>query len=149
VERIAHPRTEHRLVKLREGLAGFIALVLCACGTTQGTEHATPAVIVSADAISRSALQQAIVSMLGKPVTLADDALTHESVLTIERTAARDPSGRRIESRDTALPDTFRLIQRATQCILVHEATHKESVLRGVKCRAVEQQSPPSARPGA
>jgi hypothetical protein len=140
-------------VKLREGLAGFIALALCACahptqGATEGTEHAA-AVIVSADASSRSALQQAIVSMLGKPVTLADDALTRDSMLTIERTVARDPSGRRIESRDAALPDVFRLIQRGTQCVLIHEATHRESVLRGVKCRAVEQQSPPSARPGA
>jgi len=92
------------------------------------------AVIVNATMASRAELQRAVSSIVGAPVTLADDALTRASTLTIERTPMRDPSGRRIEAREIDPPHLFRLVKRGTSCVLIHERTQQEVVLRETEC---------------
>jgi hypothetical protein len=127
-------RTERELMLARKGSLGLALLaLLCACAATEGTEDQA-AVIVSPNAVSRAALQQAVSSMLGKSVLLSDDALTKESTLIIERAAARDPSGRKIEARGAPEPDVLRLVKRDGACVLIHESSKNVTVLQGVTC---------------
>jgi len=61
---------------------------------------------------SRAELAQAVSSALnGAPVTLADDALTQDSLLIIERAHPRDASGVPLSGRDLDKPEHFRLGQ--------------------------------------
>ena len=112
-----------------------IALSLSSCAATSAGAEQRDAVIVTPTAASRASLQQAVSKLVGQPVTLADDALTRASSLTIERTVARDPSGRRIEARETAMPQSVRLVRRGDACVLIHDASRAEVVLNDVACR--------------
>jgi hypothetical protein len=123
-------------MSLRHGFTASVAVLLSACAVSSDGAEQRAAVIVSPDAASRESLRQAVASLLGKPVTLADDALTQDSSLTIDRSAARDPSGRKIEVRETAMPDTFQLVRRGSACVLIHDGTKREAELSGVKCEA-------------
>ena len=125
-------------MKARTSASALIALLLSACATSNGAEqHA--AVIDAPNAASRAALQQAVAKLVGHPVALADDALTRESSLTIERAAARDPSGRRIDARETSMPESVTLVQRGSACILIHDKTKEEVTLSGVTCTAQQR----------
>jgi len=119
------------------GASVAIALSLSSCAATSEGAEQRDAVIVTPNAASRAALQQAVAKLVGQPVTLADDALTRASSLTIERTAARDPSGRRIEARETAMPQSVRLVKRGSSCVLIHDASGAEVVLNDVACQPV------------
>ena len=121
---------------LRAGLGVLAAFSLSACAAPPESIEHPAAVIVAPNAASRATLQQAVSKLVGRPVTLADDALTRESTLTIERTGARDPSGRRIEVRETTMPESLRLVQRGAACVLIHDATKQEIMLNGVSCKA-------------
>ena len=114
-----------------------IALSLSSCAATSEGVEQRDAVIVTPNAASRASLQQAVAKLVGQPVTLADDALTRASSLTIERTAARDPSGRRIETRETAMPQSVRLVKRGSSCVLIHDASSADVVLNNVACQPV------------
>ena len=122
----------------RTSASALIALLLSACATSNGAEQHS-AVIVTPDAAARAALQQAVAKLVGRPVTLADDALTRQSTLTIERAAAHDPSGRRIEARETSMPQSLTLVQRGSACVLIHDSTKQEVSLDGVNCKARPQ----------
>ena len=72
-------------------------------------------------------LAQAVSSLLnGASVTLADDALTHDSELIIEKART---------GRDLDKPEHFRLVKQANQCALVHERTGRRVTLAGTACR--------------
>jgi hypothetical protein len=117
----------------------WMSIVLCACALpSAGTEDAA-AVIEAPTAATRAELQRSVNSLLGKNVMLGDDALTQSSVLVIDRTVARDPTGRRIEARDTQPPDRLRLVKRGADCVLINESTQQEVVLRNVTCKKAIQ----------
>src|SRR5205814_6391888 len=83
----------------------LLAALLASCaspGATRLPDDAKPAVIVEPGVRSRAALLQAVTDLLGgaRPL-LADDALTRESTLIIERM--------RLEGRDRGVPEHFRL----------------------------------------
>jgi hypothetical protein len=116
-----------------------VALVLIAGAAVGGCalsneSSATDALIVNPTDASRAELASTVNAALGKQVTLADDALTRTSTMTIERTPIRDASGRRIEVREREGPELFRLIKRGTQCVLIQERTGREFVLRSATC---------------
>lgn len=117
---------------MRSLAAGAIALVLCACALSAA--ESTPAVITSTNAASRAMLQQTVSTLLGRRVTLADDALTRDSTLVVERTVARDPSGNRIEAAERSGPETIRLVRRGNECVVIHERTQNTATLSGVTC---------------
>ena len=73
----------------------------------------------------------------GVPVTLADDALTKESTLVIERARQRDPSGLPAQGRETAKPERFRLVKIGSDCVLVHEASGQHFVLQDTTCSPI------------
>jgi hypothetical protein len=109
-------------------------LALAACGTLRAEADA-PAVIIHPTADSRAALLRAVVTALdGAQVTLADDALTHESILLIERARRLDPSGLLANGRELGMPERFRLVKSGGQCVLVHERSGRRAVLAATEC---------------
>lgn len=114
--------------------ATALVLGMNACAMSSEASD-SPAKIVMPTAASRAELKQAVEKALSMtPVTLADNALTRESTLTIERQQARDPSGRRIDAREVERPELFRLVKRGSDCVLIHERTQTRTVLRSTRC---------------
>jgi hypothetical protein len=124
-----------RCLRLVAGaLTAPLVLAISACAMSNEVSD-VPAKIVGPTAESRAELQRAVSKALdGMPVTLADDALTRESILTIERQQARDSSGQRIDAREIERPELFRLVKRGSDCVLVHEQTLTRTTLRSTRC---------------
>ena len=94
-----------------------------------------PARIVDPTDASRAALQKAVTAALhGVDVTLADDALTNSSLLTIEPKAHRDPEGNKAMGRDLGTPVQFRLVKHGMQCFLVLQSSGAKWPLRDTTC---------------
>ncbi len=72
----------------------------------------------------------------GAAVQLADDALVHESVLSIEPLLYRDAQNNRIMGRDTGAPTQFRLLKHGDDCILERIDTQRRWVLADTRCTA-------------
>ena len=84
---------------------------------------------------SRAELAQAVSDGLnGASVTLADDALTRDSRLIIERAHPRDAIGVPLSGRDRDKPEIFRLVKSGERCVLVHERTGKRTTLASTHC---------------
>jgi len=119
-------------------IRGVFAALLASCATPAGlrSENASegvPAVIVDPTPQSRAALLQAVAGALnGAQPLLADDALTRESTLLVER--------RLLEGRDRVAPEKFRLLLIDARCVLVHETSGKRAVLAGTTCAAAPVQ---------
>jgi hypothetical protein len=95
------------------------AAVQAACGTLAAQEQ--PAVVAMPTAASRAELERAVSAAFGgQSVTLADDALTRDSVLLIERRTPPGPQGRIATGRTLEAPERFRLVLRGGRCLLVH-----------------------------
>lgn len=106
---------------------------LLACGAlllTQSCASAqaqVAAVIDKPTKESRAELAQAVSRMLnGAPVRLADDALSRDSALIIEKAHS---------GRDLDKPEHFRLVKAGNQCMLVHERTGQRVTLAATTCR--------------
>jgi hypothetical protein len=67
-------------------------------------------------------------------VRLADDALTAESTLVIERASHRDARGLPIQGRELGLPERFHLVKSGGACVLVHERTGRRFPLERTEC---------------
>ena len=70
----------------------------------------------------------------GQPVTLADDALTRESVLTIERRTPPGEQGRAATGRTLEAPARLNLVLRGERCFLVRAADGREWELSEARC---------------
>jgi hypothetical protein len=70
----------------------------------------------------------------GQPVTLADDALTRESVLTIERRTPPGEQGRAATGRTLDVPTRLNLVLRGSRCFLVSAADGREWELNETRC---------------
>jgi hypothetical protein len=109
------------------------ALPPAACGTLAAQEQ--PAVIAAHTAESRAELTSVVSTAFnGQPVTLADDALTRESVLTIERSTPPGPQGRAATGRTLEAPERLNLVLRGQRCFLVREADGREWELTQARC---------------
>jgi hypothetical protein len=114
-------------------VAALTMLSACAGGVAQGE---TPAVIDAPTDESRAALVAAVSTALNRTsVTLADDALTREDVLIVERVRPRDARGIPFGGRDLDRPEHFRLVKAGDKCILVRERTDARQVLAATRCR--------------
>jgi hypothetical protein len=100
----------------------LVILLLSACAAAQPD---VPARIDPSTPESRAALAKAASAALNAPVTLADDALTRDSVLVVEK---------RRTDRDLGRPERFQLIKAGRDCILVHEGTKKRTRLASTTC---------------
>jgi len=111
-----------------------VSQLLCAC-TSSVAQPAVPAIIDKPTAESRAELARVVSEALnGARVTLADDALTRESVLIIERAHPRDANGVTLSGRDFGRPEHFRLVKMGEHCALVHERTGKRTTLASTTC---------------
>ncbi len=117
-------------------LLTFIAALSSACaGMSQQAD--SPALIVDSSAASRMDLQSAVIRALGTAdIALAPDALTTTSLLTIERTPARDSQGRLLNGRELGRPEQFTLVKSGERCVLIHAGSGMRIPLDSVRCRA-------------
>ena len=98
-----------------------------------------PAVIVEPGADSRAELLRVVTTALRRSdVTLADAALTQDSVLIVERTVARDPTGQRLSGRDTERPEQFQLVTASGKCVLIHQRSAQRYALTQTRCVRAE-----------
>lgn len=103
-----------------------------ACGTLGAQEQ--PALIAAHTEQSRAELARVVSAAFnGQPVTLADDALTRESQLTIERRTPPGPQGRAATGRTLEEPQRFDLVLRTGRCLLVR-ADGREWELTEARC---------------
>ena len=119
----------------------LIACALASVGAckTAPIRQDAPAVILEPSPRSREELAGAMSAALnGVTVTLADDALTRESTLVLERAKHRDASGLPVQGREMGMPERFRLVKSGTECVLVHEGTGRRFTLRETTCAPVE-----------
>ncbi len=108
-------------------------LTLSACASMAQEE--TPAVLVDSNAETRAEIVRAVGEALGNSdVLIANDALTRESALFIERKPARDATGQRLSGRDYGRPERFDLVKQGNACVLVHSSTQKRYELKGLRC---------------
>src|SRR5262245_26348563 len=118
---------------IRAGWLAAASMAPAACGTLSAQEQ--PAVISAPTAESRAELASVVSSaMNGQPVTLADDALTRESTLTIERRTPPGEQGRAATGRTVEEPVRFTLVVRDNGCALVRESDGRAFPLEGVRC---------------
>jgi hypothetical protein len=110
------------------------ALVLTTgCGSLGAQEQ--PAVIVAPTAETRAELARVVSAALnGQPVALADDALTRDSVLMIERRTPPGPQGRAATGRTLEAPERFTLVLRESRCVLVRAADGRAFTLDEARC---------------
>jgi hypothetical protein len=105
-----------------------------ACGAPPARAD-VPAVIVEPSAASRAELQRVVTEAAnGAAVTLADDALTRESTLIVERRDPRDALGRPLSGRLLDAPQRFRLVLRDSTCVLIRESDARGWPLRDTRC---------------
>ena len=118
---------------LQRALLLTTLLAPSACGTLAAQEQ--PAVIAAHTQQSRAELTRvASAAFNGQPVTLADDALTRESVLTLERSTPPGPQGRAATGRTLDAPAQLNLVLRGTRCFLVRAADGREWELNEARC---------------
>lgn len=116
-------------------LGGLILLAGC---MQPGALPETPARLVEPDAASRAELQAVVAAAIGQAtVQLADDALTGDGVLLIERTPRADDLGRRLPGRDFGAPRRFQLLRAGADCILAEADSDRRWVLEQARCVAL------------
>jgi hypothetical protein len=121
---------------MRLGRAGVtIATLLSsfAC-TTIAAEQ--PAVLVDPGEADRAELMRVLRGALnGAPLVLADDALTRESMLTVEVQPTRTLENPPATGRVLTMPEQFRLMLDGDGCVLVRRSDGARFPLR-VRCAA-------------
>jgi len=95
-----------------------------------------PARIVNPDDASRAALQEAVNTMFGTNVTLADNALTDSSLLTIERSPKPTMENPNPLGRNMELPFQLRLVINGSDCVLIDQRDRSRHVLPHTSCQA-------------
>lgn len=117
----------------RAGWLVAAALGPVGCGTLSAQEQ--PAVIASPTEQSRAELARvASAAFNGQPVTLAADALTRESTLTLERRTPPGAQGRAATGRTLDAPERLNLVLRGSRCYLVRAADGREWELKEARC---------------
>ena len=99
-------------------------------------DYDKPARIINVDDASRSALQNAVNTAIGTNVTLADNALTDTSLLTLENRTPRSITNPNPQGRIMEMPIQFQLIKNGNDCILINQRDRSRQVLSGTSCEA-------------
>jgi hypothetical protein len=107
---------------------------LCGCqGGAVSTE--VPARLTAPTPESHAELTSVVSRALGREdLILADDALTRDGRLIIERQPNRTLAQGRIPGRDLQPPEQFRLLKQGERCILVHAGTDERWTLNRSHC---------------
>ena len=98
-----------------------------------------PAYIINPTKESRAELKKAVSSALnGIPVTLADDALTNDDRLIIERKQHMDANGNLIMGLERKKTRQFRLVKNNGKCILIDQANGHRVELTHTICKVLK-----------
>jgi hypothetical protein len=117
---------------LRSCLAATALLASGGCGTLSAQDE--PALIAPATQQSRAELARVVaLAVNGQPVMLAEDALTRDSVLTLERRTPTGAQGRAATGRTLDEPEQLKLVLRDSRCVLIR-ADGRAFELAGVRC---------------
>jgi len=108
----------------------LVAVVVASCRAAVREE--VPAVLVEPTPSADAEIVAAIATALGAvPVSVAPDALTRSSLLTLEHREPERIPDRALTGRDLGRPERFRLVTDGKACILVHETgTARVTLLR-------------------
>ncbi|MFL5310560.1 MAG: hypothetical protein ACJ79H_08935 [Myxococcales bacterium] len=118
---------------------GACAIASLAACRSAPVRQDRPAVLAEPSSRGRAEVARAVSAALhGVAVTLADDALTRESTLVLERARQRDASGLPVQGREPGMPERFRLVKSGAECVLVHEASGQRFILKETTCSPVE-----------
>ena len=121
-------------MKTKVIIAGLLfATVGC---QTLATDGDVAARIMNPTDDSREALQNAVNAELHANVTLANDALTDSSVLTIERNPSRSMENLPAQGRNMDMPMQFRLVLNDGDCVLIYTADDSRRKLADTSCIA-------------
>jgi hypothetical protein len=112
-----------------------VTLAIAGCQTV-ASEHDQPARIVNPDEASRIALQSVVDNVLNTHVTLADNALTESSFLSIERNPPRTMQNPNPQGRIMEPPFLFRLVVNGSDCILIDQRDRGRYLLENTNCEA-------------
>jgi hypothetical protein len=96
---------------------------------------AVPALLTNPGPESRQEIEMVVANALnGAKVTLADDVLTKNSVLVIERGMQRAIDRPPELGRDLGRPYRFQLVSDGSECALVDQQDGRRWTLTGVEC---------------
>ena len=122
-------------MSIRHILAASVALTALGCQTL-ADGYDKPARIVNPDDASRAALRETVNRAFGVDVTLADNALTDSSVLTIERSPRPTMENPNPLGRNMEMPFQLRLVINGTDCVLIDQRDRTRYVLASTSCEA-------------
>lgn len=113
-------------------MAGIV-LALFACQTV-ATAGDAPARIVNPTAASRKALQETVNVALATQVTLAEDALTRSSILTLEHKPQGSINSSPAQGRILVAPIQLQLLTNGSECFLVDQRDGRHYILAHTNC---------------
>jgi hypothetical protein len=94
-----------------------------------------PAVLSSPTAQSHAELVRVVsAAMNGAPVTVADNALTADGTLIVERAQHHGAKDMNLSGRETGRPEHFELVKSGSRCVLVHQGTGRRWTLESATC---------------
>lgn len=109
---------------------------LAACSTSD-LRTDVPALLTNPSEDTRLEIEQSVSAALdGAKMTVAADALTQSSVLTIEQGKNRSVERPAELGRNLGRPEHFQLVVDGPQCVLVHRRTGLHWILRQSECVA-------------
>ena len=116
----------------------LLTVLMAACKNT-AVKAEIPAIVVEPTTASRAELSRIVTEALhGVEVTLADDALTHNNLLVIERKPITDANGNRVQGRELGSPEQFQLFIDNEKCVLVQRSSNKRWRLQNTQCKPAE-----------
>ena len=120
---------------LRHVFAMTFALTALGCQTMDNNYDKAARIVNNNDA-SRAALQEIVNTVFGYSVTLADNALTDSSVLTIERSPRPTMENPNPLGRNMEMPIQLRLVVNGPDCVLIDQRDRSRHILANTDCQA-------------
>ncbi len=115
-----------------------LVLLLAGC-TVQAADsdiQAQPALVINPSTTSIAELQRVIANLLTmEQITLAKDAFTQSSYLTLERKQHLDNNGQLLMGRTLAMPQEVQLLLRGAQCFLQDSQGNQSPPLKQTQCQ--------------
>jgi len=113
-------------------VAGTLAVVDC---VPRLAPKDVPAVLTNPTAQSRAELVRIVSAAMNRAtVTIADNALTADGVLIVERAQQPAAKDMNLSGRETGRPEHFRLVRSGSRCVLVHQETGRRWTLESATC---------------
>ncbi len=129
------PRTVGPLILVRVASLAAAAFAVLACTTLAAAEQ--PALIERPTPESKAELTRVLgEAFQGRSVTIADDALTRDSVLVVEQRAIKGLGGNLTGGRSLETPEVFRLVLRDRRCELIRSSDQRRWALSETSCVA-------------